>query len=79
MAKHRVEKGKITMFDIDFFFKEDFAKALYETNLKAGVDYMEMGYRASKKVFDETKFGKWKFCADNHIREIVGENDSDVK
>lgn len=24
MAKHHIEKGKITLFDIDFFFKEDF-------------------------------------------------------
>ena len=63
----------------DFFFKDDFVKALYETNVEAGVDYMEMGYRASKKVFDETKFGKWKFSSDEHIREIVGENNTDLK
>lgn len=63
----------------DFYFTDDFVKALYKTNLEAGVDYMEMGYRASKKVFDETKFGKWKFCSDDHIREIVGENDTDLK
>ena len=36
-------------------------------------------YRASKKIFDESKFGKWKFCSDDHIREIVGENDTDLK
>ena len=40
---------------------------------------MEMGYRASKKVFDETKFGKWKFSSDEHIREIVGENNTPLK
>ena len=63
----------------DFYFTDDFVKSLYKTNIEAGVDYMEMGYRASKKVFDETKFGKWKFSSDDHIREIVGENDSDLK
>ena len=63
----------------DFYFSDEFVKALYKTNIEAGVDYMEMGYRASKKVFDETKFGKWKFCSDDHIREIVGENDTDLK
>ena len=63
----------------DFYFTDDFVKALYQANIDAGVDYMEMGYRASKKVFDESKFGKWKFCADEHIREIVGENDTDLK
>ena len=63
----------------DFYFSDDFVKALYKTNIEAGVDYMEMGYRASKKVFDESKFGKWKFCSDDHIREIVGENNTDLK
>ena len=63
----------------DFYFTDDFVKALYQANIDAGVDYMEMGYRASKKVFDESKFGKWKFCSDDHIREIVGDNDTDLK
>ncbi|MDD6733155.1 MAG: aldolase catalytic domain-containing protein [Lachnospiraceae bacterium] len=63
----------------DFYFSDEFVKNLYKTNIEAGVDFMEMGYRASKKVFDESKFGKWKFCSDEHIREIVGENDSSLK
>ena len=36
----------------DFYFTDDFVKALYQANIDAGVDYMEMGYRASKKVFE---------------------------
>lgn len=63
----------------DFYFTDEFVKELYKTNIEAGVDYMEFGYRASKKVFDETKFGKWKFCSDDHIREIVGDNDTNLK
>lgn len=63
----------------DFYFTDDFVKALYQTNLKAGVDYMEFGYKASKAMFDTDKFGKWKFCKDQDIREIVGENDTDLK
>lgn len=63
----------------DFYFKDDFVKALYLANLRAGVDYMEFGYKASSEMFDEDKFGKWKFCRDEHIREIVGENATDLK
>lgn len=63
----------------DFYFTDDFVKKLYETNIKAGVDFMEFGYRASKAVFDESKYGKWKFCSDEHIREIVGENNTGLK
>lgn len=63
----------------DFYFTDDFARALYEANVKAGVDYMEMGYKASKEMFDVDKFGKWKFCDDDDIRAIVGDNDTDLK
>ena len=46
----------------DFYFTDEFVKALYMTNIKAGVDYMEFGYKASKEIFDVKEFGKWKFC-----------------
>ena len=63
----------------DFYFQDDFVKALYLTNLRAGVDYMEFGYKGSKEIFDTEKFGKWKFCNDDDIRTIVGENATDLK
>ena len=63
----------------DFYFTDEFVKKLYETNVKAGVDYMEFGYKASKDIFDETKFGKWKFCKEEDLRAIVGNNDTKMK
>ena len=63
----------------DFFFSDEFVKALYQTNIKAGVDYMELGYKADKEIFDVDKFGKWKFCDEDSIREIVGDNDTSLK
>lgn len=63
----------------DFFFADDFVKELYRANIKAGVDYMEFGYKASKELFDVNKFGKWKFCDDKDIRAVVGDNKTDMK
>ena len=63
----------------NFAFTDDFVKALYKTNVKSGVDYMEFGYRASRVLFDENSFGKWKFCKEEDIRAIVGDNPSDMK
>lgn len=63
----------------DFFFTDEFVKELYQANIKAGVDYMEFGYKASKEMFDVKKFGKWKFCDDRDIRAIVGDNKTDMK
>lgn len=40
---------------------------------------MEFGCRGDKEMFDPEKFGKWKFCDDDDIRAIVGDNESDLK
>lgn len=63
----------------NFRFTEDFVKELYATNVAAGVDYMEFGYKASKDIFDEKEFGAWKFCEEEDIRHIVGDNETDMK
>lgn len=63
----------------NFEFSDEFVKELYRTNIKAGVDYMEFGYKASKDIFKKEDFGKWKFCDEEDIRAIVGNNDFDLK
>ena len=63
----------------NFMFSDEFINALYRANVKAGVDYMEFGYKASKELFDVNKFGKWKFCDEDAVRAIVGDNNSDMK
>ena len=62
-----------------FRFSDEFVKDLYNANIKAGVDYMEFGYKASKDIFKKEDFGKWKFCEEEDIRAIVGDNDTDLK
>lgn len=63
----------------DFYFEDEFVTNLYHTNIEAGIDYMEFGYKASKEIFDPKKFGKWKFCDEASIRQIVGDNNTDLK
>ena len=63
----------------NFRFSDEFVKDLYNTCVKSGIDYMEFGYKASKDIFDENDFGKWKFCKDDDIRAIVGDNNTDLK
>ena len=60
----------------EFYFTDQFVKDLYQANIKAGVDYMELGYKADKTMLDVDKFGKWKFCDDDMIREVIGENEN---
>jgi 4-hydroxy 2-oxovalerate aldolase len=63
----------------NFAFSDEFVKDLYQANIKAGVDYMEFGYKADKTIFNVDEFGKWKFCNEVDIRNVVGDNDSDLK
>jgi len=57
----------------DHFFDDSFIKAVWDACCAAGVDYVEMGYKASKKIFPSDKHGKWKFCDEDDIRRIVGD------
>ena len=60
-------------------FEDEFVRAVYEANVAAGVDYMEIGYKGSKRLFDPDKFGAWKHCDEEAIRRIVGDNDTPLK
>lgn len=63
----------------NFEFSDEFVTELYKTNVKCGIDYMEFGYKASRKIFNEKDFGKWKFCKEEDIRAIVGDNPTELK
>jgi 4-hydroxy 2-oxovalerate aldolase len=40
---------------------------------------MELGYKASKNMFSRNDFGKWKFCSEDDIRRVIGDNNSNLK
>jgi 4-hydroxy 2-oxovalerate aldolase len=63
----------------DHMFEDGFVKAIYNACVDAGIDYMEVGYKADKKVMARDKFGAWKFCDEDDIRRIVGDNPTSLK
>jgi 4-hydroxy 2-oxovalerate aldolase len=63
----------------DHRFTDGLVKAVYDTCVAAGVDYMELGYKASKRIFAPDKFGDWKYCDEDAIRRIVGDNPTNLK
>ena len=63
----------------DHLFGDDFVKAVYEACVEAGIDYMEIGYKNSAKLFPKDKFGPWKHCREEDVRRIVGENNTGLK
>lgn len=60
-------------------FDEHFVKEVYKALSAAGVDYMEIGYKNSKKLFSPKEFGKWKFCTDDDIKKIKDGVESNMK
>jgi 4-hydroxy 2-oxovalerate aldolase len=60
-------------------FEDGFVKAVYDACVAAGIDYMEIGYKASKKLFARDQFGDWKFCDEDAMRRIVGDNPTPLK
>jgi 4-hydroxy 2-oxovalerate aldolase len=55
----------------DHLFSDKFVKAVYRACSLASVDYVELGYRASKKQYSPEKFGKTKFCDEDYLKEII--------
>jgi 4-hydroxy 2-oxovalerate aldolase len=52
-------------------FDMKLVRAVYQAVSAAGVDYCELGYRLSKKIFSTDEFGKWKFCDEDDIKKAI--------
>lgn len=55
----------------DHLFDDNFVKAVYRACSAAGVDYVELGYQASKKQYSPDKFGKSKFCDEDFLKWVA--------
>jgi len=53
------------------YFTDEFVIAVYKALSQSGIDYMEMGYRASRELSPPTEYGAWKYCDDDKIRQII--------
>lgn len=62
-------------------FEDSLVRAVYETAIAAGVDYIELGYKGDKKIFAPDSHGAWKYCNEDDLRRIVqdGEEERPIK
>ena len=58
-------------------FSDDFVRAVYQACVDAGIDYMEIGYKNSSKIFPKEKFGAWRHCDEADLQRVVGDHDAD--
>ncbi|MCF7908881.1 MAG: aldolase catalytic domain-containing protein [Candidatus Omnitrophica bacterium] len=60
-------------------FDHRFVREVYKAIAASGVDYVEMGYKNSKKLFSSKEYGLWKFCDDDEIRKVIEGVESKTK
>jgi 4-hydroxy 2-oxovalerate aldolase len=60
-------------------FSHKFVRNVYRALSEAGVDYIELGYRNSKKQFPAEEYGPWKHCADEDILRVIDGIESNSK
>ena len=60
-------------------FDDAVVKAVYTTCVEAGIDYMELGYKASQKIIVPGEHGDWKYCREEDMRRIVNDNPTSLK
>ncbi|NQT21960.1 MAG: nucleoid-structuring protein H-NS [Candidatus Omnitrophica bacterium] len=52
-------------------FDRRFVREVYKAISASGIDYIELGYKNSKKLFSTKEYGLWKFCDDEEIKKII--------
>lgn len=60
-------------------FDHRFVREVYKAVASSGVDYIELGYKNSMKLFSPKEFGAWKFCDDEDIKKVTDGIDSQIK
>jgi 4-hydroxy 2-oxovalerate aldolase len=63
----------------DHQFDQKLVRNVYQALSAAGIDYMEVGYKSSQKIFAPTKFGDWKFSSEDNIRKMLGDENGKIK
>ncbi len=63
----------------DSKFPLETIRNVYKALSAAGVDIIELGYRNSKEMFSPKKFGPWRFCDDDILRQAVEGIESNAK
>ena len=57
-------------------FSKEMVRDVFDKLAKAGLDYVELGYRVDKKQFSPQEFGLWRFCDEEELRDVAYECDT---
>lgn len=60
-------------------FDDAFVRGAHAALVEAGVDYMEIGYKADKKLFSPEEYGLWKSCDEDDLNRFFDGVDKGIK
>lgn len=60
-------------------FSNEFVRGVHNALVASGIDYMEIGYKADKKLFSADDYGIWKMCDEDDLKAFFGDEDPGVK
>lgn len=60
-------------------FSDEFVLGVFDAVETAGIDYMEIGYKADKKLFSPDEYGPWKSCTEDSLNRLFADRESDTK
>jgi 4-hydroxy 2-oxovalerate aldolase len=60
-------------------FDDAFVRGVHAALVGAGVDYMEIGYKADKKLFSPEEYGLWKSCDEDDLNRFFDGVDKGIK
>ena len=57
-------------------FSDAVVRAVYDACIAAGIDYMEVGYKNSPRLFPREDFGAWRHCDESDLERVFGGHDA---
>jgi 4-hydroxy 2-oxovalerate aldolase len=63
----------------DHRFSKEFVFGVHKVLVNAGVDYMELGYKADKKLFSPEEYGIWKSCDEDDLNRFFDGVEKKIK
>ena len=58
-------------------FSDELVRAVYETCIAAGIDYMEVGYKNSSRIFPKGEFGPWRHSDEDDLNRVFAGHNAD--
>lgn len=58
-------------------FTDEVVRAVYDTCIEAGIDYMEVGYKNSPRLFPKEEYGAWRHCDEADLNRMFPAHDAE--